>query len=187
MDQDYLKVTRENSNLAEFFKTVLKLKTTPRQGWINKLGLQDPESVADHCFLTSIMAMILADKKNLDTTKIIKMSLLHDLAEAITGDLTPDDVTKTKKIEIENSAMTQILSNLDDSQNSEYMGIWIEYQKNTSKEAKLLHQIDKLEMAIQASDYHKKGYTKTSSFFTTAKAEISDGDLVEILAKFYKD
>lgn len=187
MDQDYLKATQENTSLAEFFKTVLKLKTTPRQGWIDKLGIQDPESVADHCFSTAVIAMILSDKKNLDTTKIIKMSLLHDLAEAITGDLTPDAVPKIKKNEMEDSAMTQILSNLEDSQKSEYLAIWNEYQKNSSKEAKLLHQIDKLEMAIQANEYHKKGHTKTSSFFTSAKAEITDNDLLKILAKFYKD
>ncbi|MEM4377910.1 MAG: HD domain-containing protein [Candidatus Nitrosotenuis sp.] len=186
MDQDYLKATQENTNLAEFFKTVLKLKTIPRQGWINKLGLQDPESVADHCFSTAVIAMILSAKKNLDTTKIIKMSLLHDLAEAITGDLTPDDIPKLKKIEMENSAMAQILSNLDNSQKLEYSSIWNEYQKNSSKEAKLLHQIDKLEMAMQANVYRKKGH-KTSSFFTSAKAEITDSELLKILEKFYKD
>ncbi|HXG73545.1 MAG TPA: HD domain-containing protein [Candidatus Nitrosotenuis sp.] len=186
MGQDYLKETQGNTNLAEFFKTVLKLKTVPRQGWIDKLGLKDPESVADHCFSTSVMAMILSDKKNLDTTKIIKMSLLHDLAEAITGDLTPDNMPKTKKIEMENLAMTQILSKLGDPQKSEYLDIWAEYQKNNSKEAKLLHQIDKLEMAMQADAYHKKGHTQTLPFFDTAKKEITDDDLLEILTKFYK-
>ncbi|MFN3655431.1 MAG: HD domain-containing protein [Candidatus Nitrosotenuis sp.] len=182
-----MKATQENTSFAEFFKTVLKLKTTPRQGWIDKLELKNPESVADHCFSTTIMAMVLSDKKNFDTTKIIKMSLLHDLAEAITGDLTPDYVPKTKKIEMENAAMTQILSNLGDSQKLEYLAIWNEYQKNNSKEAKLLHQIDKLEMAIQADEYHKKGHTNTSSFFITAKEAITDDDLLKIFTKFYKD
>jgi putative hydrolase of HD superfamily len=187
MDQDYLKATQENTNLVKFFKTVLKLKTTPRQGWVDKLGLQDPESVADHCFLTTVIAMTLSDKKNLDTTRIIKMSLLHDLAEAVTGDLTPDKVPKTKKIAMENAAMNQILANLGEPQKSEYLNIWNDYQKNTSKEAKLLHQIDKLEMVLQADDYHKKGHTNTSSFLDSAKAEITDLDLLKILTKFYKD
>lgn len=184
MDPDYLKATQENTNFAEIFKTILKLKTVRRQGWIDKLGLQNPESVADHCFVTTVMAMMLADKKKLDTTKIIKMSLLHDLAEAVTGDLTPEAVPKTKKREMENAAMTQILQNLDNSQKSEYLGIWDEYQKNTSQEAKLLHQIDKLEMAIQANDYHKKGFTEISSFLISAKTEIVDSDLSKILSKF---
>ncbi|MEW6043556.1 MAG: HD domain-containing protein [Thermoproteota archaeon] len=187
MDQDYLKATQENTNLVEFFKTVLKLKTTPRQGWIDKLGLQNPESVADHCFSTTVIAMVLSDKKNLDTVRIIKMSLLHDLAEAITGDLTPDKVSKAKKIEMENTAMTRILANLDDAQKSEYLAIWNEYQTNNSKEAKLLHQIDKLEMAMQASEYNKKRHVNTMSFLDSAKAEITDLDLLKMLEKFYKD
>jgi putative hydrolase of HD superfamily len=83
--------------LEDFLKTTIKLKTVPRQGWINKLGIKDPESVADHCYSMAVMAMVFSDLKKLDTEKIIKMTLLHDLAEAITGDLTPDDATRSKK------------------------------------------------------------------------------------------
>jgi putative hydrolase of HD superfamily len=185
-DQDSLKATQDDSNLDEFFKTVIKLKTVHRQGWKNKLGLQNPESVADHCYSMTVMAMILSDIKKLDTAKIIKMSLLHDLAETVTGDLTPDDVSKTKKRELENLAMKNILQNLSESLRTHYFDLWDEYQKNSTAEAQLLHQIDKLEMAVQASEYMKTGFAKNSfsSFFDSAKTVISDPDLQKLLAKF---
>jgi putative hydrolase of HD superfamily len=186
MDQDYLKGTHENTNLDEFFKTVLKLKTVQRQGWKDKLGLQNPESVADHCYSMTTIAMVLSDIKKLDTDKVIKMSLLHDLAETITGDLTPNYVTKPKKEELENSAMKTILQNLSEPLKTQYWNLWDEYQKNATKEAQLLHQVDKLEMALQAAEYEKSGFTKAQlvSFIESAKIEVTDSDLQKILSKF---
>lgn len=125
------------------------------------------------------MAMLFSDLKKLDTEKIIKMTLLHDLAESITGDLTPDDTTKSKKEKMENHAMKKILANLPKSLKLQYEKLWAEYQQNNTKEAKLLHQIDKLEMALQADSYKKNGYTKKQlkPFFDSAKKEISDSEL----------
>ncbi len=186
MDRDYLKETHGNTNLDEFFKTVLKLKTVSRQGWKNKLGLQNPESVADHCYSATTMAMVLSDIKKLDTGKVIKMSLLHDLAETITGDLTPDDITKSKKDELENSAMKTILQNISEPLRTQYWNLWDEYQKNYTMEAQLLHQVDKLEMAMQAAEYEKSGFTKAqiTPFIESAKTEVTDSDLQKIFSKF---
>ena len=170
--------------LEDFLKTAIKLKTVPRQGWINKLGLKDPESVADHCYSMAVMAMLFSDLKKLDTEKIIKMTLLHDLAEAITGDLTPDDAAKSKKEKMENHAMKKILANLPKHIKAEYEKLWMEYQQSSTKEAHLLHQIDKLEMALQAEHYKKIGHTKQlEPFFDSAKKEITDPELKKILKK----
>jgi len=62
-----------------------------------KLGLKNPESVADHAYCVAAIAMVLSDSKKLDSEKILKMAILHDLAESITGDLTPEDGPKQKK------------------------------------------------------------------------------------------
>ncbi|MFY9300986.1 MAG: HD domain-containing protein [Candidatus Nitrosotenuis sp.] len=186
MDQVYLKGTHESSDPAEFFQTVLKLKTIHRQGWKNKIGMKNPESVADHCYSTTVMAMVVSDLKKLDTEKIIKMSLLHDLAETITGDLVPGQKSKSEKEKLENVAMKTILGNLAKSQKSQYWKIWQEYQRNSSKEARLLHQIDKLEMAIQASEYKKAGFTKRqlAPFLKSAKTATTDPYLRKILSEF---
>lgn len=170
--------------IEDFLKTAIKLKAIPRQGWINKLGIKAPESVADHCYSMAVMAMIFSDLKKLDTEKILKMTLLHDLAEAITGDLTPDDVTKTKKEKLENHAMKKILANLPKPLKTEYGKLWMEYQQNNTKEARLLHQIDKLEMALQAKSYGKI-FTKKQlkPFFDSAEKGITDPELKKVFKK----
>jgi len=76
--------------VLDFFKNALNLKNISRQGWIDKLSIKDPESVADHSYSMAIMAMVISDLENYDSEKILKMVLLHDLAESKIGDFTPE-------------------------------------------------------------------------------------------------
>ena len=170
--------------IEKFFEKVLELKNIPRQGWKEKLEIDNPESVADHSYSTTVLSMILSDMKGLDSEKIIRMALLHDLAESIIGDITPDHITKNEKITKENHAIKQILKNLPDGITESYLEIWNDYQNKLSKEAILLHDIDKLEMAFQAKFYQKNGISKEKlkTFFDTAKIEIKDKNLRDILS-----
>ena len=47
--------------------------------------------------MMSVMAMVMADLKNLNTEKILKMTILHDWAESKIGDFMPDEITIEKK------------------------------------------------------------------------------------------
>jgi putative hydrolase of HD superfamily len=169
--------------MFDFFYLVSELKKVPRKGWKSKVGIEHPESVADHSYCTAIMAMVLSDSKRLDTEKIIKMALLHDLAESIMGDFTPDEISKNDKTTIENEIMYEILSKLPDELSKEYNSIWKEYSDQTTKEAILLHDIDKLEMAIQAAKYSSEGFPndKLKAFVESARKEIKSNELLKII------
>jgi len=171
--------------IEEFFKITTNLKKVPRKGWKTKLGITNPESVADHSYATSIIAMILADMQKLDTLKVVKMGLLHDLAESIVGDYTPEEISKNGKIELENKAMIKILNNLPQNLSKNYLSVWEEYQDKKTKEAIFLHEIDKFEMAIQAMEYYNEGVAKEKlkPFFDAAKSEINSKEIKEYLAK----
>jgi len=172
--------------IEKFFEKVLELKNVPRQGWKEKLEIDNLESVADHSYSTAVMSMILSDMEGLNTEKIVRMALLHDLAESITGDITPDSIRKNEKINKENIAMKQILKNLPNKIAEVYFEIWNEYQKNFTEEAILLHSIDKLEMAFQAKFYQDKGISKEKlqTFFNTAKMGIKNKNLSNIISNF---
>jgi len=147
-------------NLVKFFEATGKLKRTPRSGWV-EVGIQKPESVADHIFRASILCMVYSDLEGLDELKLLRMALIHDLPEAIIGDLTPSRKTiKTK--EKEDNAMNQILSLLPKEQREKYMTDWNEYQEGKTREAKAVRQLEKLEMVLQAKEYEEAGLTKQS-------------------------
>ena len=175
-----------NEMIENFFQKVQELKNIPRQGWKEKLGIINLESVADHSYSITVMSMVLSDLEGLNTEKIIRMALLHDLAESVIGDIIPNDITKNEKISKENLAMKQILKKLPNKIAEPYFKIWNEYQKNSSQEACLLHDIDKLEMAFQAKFYQDKGISKEKlqTFFNTAKKEIKNKNLRNILSNF---
>jgi len=127
--------------------------------------------------------MVIAEQKGLNGSKALKIALLHDLAESITGDYMPDDLSKKMKSDAEAKAIKNILSKLPPKIRSSYSRLWKEYKNMSSKEAILVHQIDKLEMALQANDYLKKGYDRQllEQFFLSAKAGITDKELLKIL------
>ena len=52
-------------------------------------------------------------------------------------------------------------------------------------ESKIIHEIDRLEMALQAQIYQEKGYSgeKLESFFKSAKNDITDPKLKELFTK----
>lgn len=182
MEVACLKATQENTRLLRtLFEHAAMLKSTRRSGWSEKLGLESVESVADHSYVTTLMATVYADIMGLDASKIARMSLLHDLAESITGDITPDAMPPSQKIEKENEAMSSILELFPKNIRQKYVDAWAEYGAAQSKESELLKQIDKLEMALQAKRYEKSGSHNIESFLDTARRSVHDPDLLNML------
>lgn len=167
----------------QFFKTAANLKKIKRKGWYEKAGIDFPESVADHSYSLTCIAMVISDLLKLDTQKVMKMCILHDLAESITGDLTPTKISRKEKQKLENKIMRKILSILPNNISKKYFEIWNEFQQSKSQEAKLVHESDKFEMALQASIYWKEGFSKEKlkQFFDSASKEITESTLKDIL------
>jgi putative hydrolases of HD superfamily len=147
-------------NLLSFFRIVCNLKTIKRSGWIHKSNITSPESVADHSYSMCMMSMILAEIINLDTGHIMKMVIIHDLAESLVGDHMPDGISSEEKQLVEDKAMKKIISKLPNSLRKNYLNLWNEYNDNITVNAKFVHNMDKLEMALQAKEYEFEGYPK---------------------------
>lgn len=131
----------------------------------------------------AVMGMVFADLDKKNTEKILKMILLHDLAESLVGDITPDKLSRESKTGIENKAMRKILGCLPCPLSEEYLLLWNEFQQNSSDESRIVHQIDKLEMALQARIYSKGDFKpeQLAPFFKTAKEAITEKSIKEIL------
>lgn len=179
-------------NLLSFFRIVCNLKTIKRSGWIHKSNITSPESVADHSYSMCMMSMILAEIINLDSGHIMKMVIIHDLAESLVGDHMPDDISSEEKQLVEDKAMKKIISKLPNSLRKKYLNIWNEYNDNITVNAKFVHSMDKLEMVLQAKEYEFEGYPKEllQPFIKSATDYISNErfDLVfEILQAIIDD
>ena len=175
--------------IDEFAFFVTALKNTKREGWKKKLNLNDGESVADHTYAMTILGMVISDLYGLNTEKIMRMSLLHDLAESVTGDIMPNQLSKNQKNMKENNAISKILDKLPNKLTKAYLKFWQELQENKTDEAKFVHELDKLEMAIQAKTYQRNGINKNQikPFLESAISNIKSEEMKKILKKFIDD
>lgn len=139
--------------IAALHARAAALKRVPRRGWIAKAGIRSPESVADHSYCTAVMSMAAGDSLGMDTLRMVRMALLHDLAESITGDIVPEDMPAGEKRRIEGEAMREILGGLPEPLRAECAAAWDEYGQGRTAEAAMVREIDKIEMAAQAAAY----------------------------------
>ncbi len=179
-------------NFVDFVKIIGKLKKIERTGWVTHPKIENPESVADHSFRTALLVWIISEMEGLDTEKVMKMALIHDTGESIIGDW--DRFAKKKlgedlKNKKEWEAIQQLSSLLNSDIKQEYLDLWKEYQLRETKEAKLVNQIDRLELLFQIVEYKdlandKKGWSR---MWNDVRAEIIDPDLKKIVELLEKE
>jgi len=128
--------------LIEFLGIIEKLKCNTRHSWTSS-GRQ--ESVADHSWRTAVMALLIADEfPGVDINKVVKMCLIHDFGEAITGDI-PSFYKTDTDTEKEKAAVTDLLEKLPNNIKNEFDDLFNEMAELKTQEAKLFKALDKLE------------------------------------------
>ena len=131
--------------------------------------------------------MVLSDMKSLDSEKVLKMAILHDWAESKIGDFMPEQIGYDKKSELENYAMSEILESLPQKIQNDYQNIWDEFLSRETPESKLVYELDKLEMALQAKIYEKDvDPEKVKPFIISAIEQIIDPDVKKVLMDILK-
>ncbi|XP_050373376.1 uncharacterized protein LOC126791029 [Argentina anserina] len=154
------------SSAIDFLSLCHRLKTTKRAGWV-KRDVKDPESIADHMYRMGLMALIASDIPGLNRDKCIKIAIVHDIAEAIVGDITPSDgVPKEEKNRREQEAIDHMCKLLGGGSIAKELGeLWLEYERNSSPEAKIVKDFDKVEMILQALEYENDQGKDLEEFF----------------------
>jgi putative hydrolase of HD superfamily len=137
----------------EFLRAAEKLKYEKRD---NKLANGEYESVAAHTWMMSLFALLFHDKMSapIDFERALKIIIVHDLAEAIVGDISlalqQGKEALRAKAENEKIGIAKLTSILPPSKASEIMALWQEYEDNSTPEAKFAKACDKLEAGAQA-------------------------------------
>eukprot|EP00878_Enallax_costatus_P025791 GHUV01027621.1.p1 GENE.GHUV01027621.1~~GHUV01027621.1.p1 ORF type:complete len:218 (+),score=65.16 GHUV01027621.1:164-817(+) len=150
----------------DFLMLLQKLKTTKRTGWV-RCNVQQPESIADHMYRMGLMSLLASDC-NVDGQRCIRMALVHDIAEAIVGDITPHcNVSDADKFKLEADAVQEIKKMLGPSTYAatEVEILWHEYEQQSTPESHLVKDFDKLEMIIQAHEYEQAQGQQLQQFF----------------------
>lgn len=107
------------------------------------------ESVAEHCWRTALMAMLLESEfPQADMNKVIKMILIHDLGEAFTGDI--PCFNKTSKDEAnESNVLDDWVKTFPEPEQKQWLELYAEMNALETQEAKIYKALDKMEAVIQ--------------------------------------
>ena len=198
--RDHTDATR---GLAHFLHRVGRLKTVPRTGWLDRgVPAAQAESVADHSFRVALLAWLAAQAAGnhgpaLDADRVLKLALVHDLAEAMTGDLTPYDPTAVPaaadpaarrdflerrqvrdparaaaKRAAEAAAFADLLADLPPPLTAELNQLWAELEAGETAEARFVKQADKLETYLQSREYIAADPTRPMASFAVEVAEV---------------
>jgi putative hydrolases of HD superfamily len=155
-------MTQRNSakGPSELFRAAGALKTIDRKGW-SKAGITGQESVADHTYRMAVIGAYLSEGEKLEASKIIRMCLIHDLAESEIGDLTPEEKISEKNHRAqEDRVCRKIFTSLPDKERKVFLKDWAELMEMRTRESRLVWQIDKLEMGLTMKDYTRGGGNK---------------------------
>lgn len=133
-----------------------------------RFHFKDSANVAEHHFRVFWIAMVIAarEAKNypkLDTGKIAKMCLLHDITESRTAEV--DYISRQYTERNEEMAIQDILA--DTSVETEMFALWQEYEARKTIEAKIAKDADNLDVDMELAEQAATGNQLKETFRPT--------------------
>jgi len=144
--------------ILKFLHEAEGLKREMRHSWLSD-GRQ--ESVAEHTWRTTLMALVLHKEINskIDLFHVLKMVIVHDLGEVYAGDYQVyGKAVPENKHELESIALEKLLKALPTYTKDEIYVLWDEFEHRETEEAKFAVALDKLEALIQHNEANPSTY-----------------------------
>jgi putative hydrolase of HD superfamily len=152
-----------------------RLKNLDRTGWSLRGLAPRTESVAAHSFGVAVTAMILADQLSaqgikVDTSRVLRIALLHDWAEARIGDM-PRTATQYFGSEARKKAELAAFEDIVEESGALkeiYRGLYEDYEQRSSLEARLVKAADVIDLLIQVLALERAGTKGLDEFWDVA-------------------
>ncbi len=148
----------KEQNVISYYVICNRLKDIIRTGWKNwNVQRERVESVAEHIFGVQMLAIAMKSEYeyDVDIMKVVYMLAIHEIGEAVIGDLTQFQISKEEKEKIEHEAVHKILGDLLDGDKIEEL--FLEFDSHNTKESIFAYQCDKLECDLQCKLYDEEG------------------------------
>lgn len=144
----------ELAGTIEFLRNAERLKTVTRSAYTST---GETESVAEHTWRLTLMAALLGEEfPEVDSARLIRMCIVHDLGEAISGDIpAPEQARRISEGAMEGKSAAErrdlrtLTEPLPPPLRDDILGLWDEYEAAETPTARLAKALDKLETILQ--------------------------------------
>lgn len=135
------------------------------------------------------MSFLIPETSPLDRIRCMKLALIHDLAEAIVGDITPYcGIAKEEKRRREQEAIVEISNLVPKISGEEILKLFHEYESQLTPEAQWVKDCDRYDMIQQAFEYEKRDETpmKHQEFFDSTRGKFQHEFFVHLVEELNK-
>ncbi len=142
-------------SLLQFFAEAGSLKALARSGW-SRVGINSPESVADHTWRSMLIGYALAELEKEDPQKVVTMLLFHDLHETRLGDLHKMAQHYIDSRKAESAVVADQCTLIPSGMATAYAALQKEFEEGKTRVAVIARDAERLDCALQAIEYRPK-------------------------------
>jgi putative hydrolase of HD superfamily len=133
--------------ILQFMRSAERMKTMTRTSWTST-GKQ--ESVAEHTWRLAMLALVLEHEfPEIDMGQLLRMCIVHDLGEAVGGDISATLQPPEGKATQERMDLVQLIEPLPSRTQEALLALWDEYEAGSTPVARVAKALDKLETIMQ--------------------------------------
>jgi len=168
----------QSKEILKFFYEMGQLSRVKREGW-RLLGIEHPESVADHSLRAAQIGWVLAKMEGYkDPNEVAAMLIFHDIGECRVGDL---HKLANRYVSVdETAAVRDQVSRLGDV-GDEVLSLWHQIEDRSTQAGVIAKDADLLELAVRAREYIEQGFGDASEWFQAAQMRIKTKSAKELL------
>ncbi|MFH1073327.1 MAG: HD domain-containing protein [Nanoarchaeota archaeon] len=165
-------------HITNFIFELGQLKRIKHEGW-RLVGVQHPESVAEHSLRASQIAYILAQLEKYDhPEEACAIAVFHDIGECRIGDL--HKVANRYVSADEERAVAEQLHNLG-SMKADILSLWKQAEEKNSTAGIIAKDADLLEIAFTAKEYMEQGHAAAEDWIKNVSARLETKSAQELL------
>jgi putative hydrolase of HD superfamily len=184
VDKNTEDLRQQANSLIDLVVRVDRLADLPRTGWLFN-GVEEPESIADHQYGVALISLWLSERleRDVELGKVYRISILHDVSEAMLTDL-PKPVKKFIGSDAIESAEKKAEEDLLDGAPARWLESLEEYRQQETIEARIVKAADKIHLMAKSLVYRDDNRGNIDRFWDVEPGEHGFEDIPLVDAVF---
>ena len=172
-----------NKNILKFIFELGQLKRVKHEGW-KLIGIDNPESVAEHSLRAAQIGFILAKLEKYENPfEVCSILVFHDVAECRIGDI---HRVGNRYISVDEEKVVEEQTAKLENIGKEISEMYEQIERKNTKAGIIAKDADFLEMAFMAKEYLERGYGFAQDWIDNISKSVQTKSAVSLLKDLQK-